>query len=121
MAFGMNKKIATTLSMFQFSDKMNFVWYSQLHTSAAPRAALTSGEAVLQIDVDALPFTQVLPAELCCQALDDSEAFGTVGDRVVSQRLNPKFIVMFKQCLFHRSVLPCELPIATAQGCLLIR
>jgi hypothetical protein len=60
---------------------------------------------IVNFDVDALSFTQVLPAMLFRQELDGGKVFGVVYARIVSQRLDPKLIVMFEQCLFHGSFL----------------
>jgi hypothetical protein len=60
----------------------------------------------LHFDVDAFPFTQVLPTMFFRQELDGSEVFGVVYAWNVSERLDPKFKVMFEQSLFHRSFLP---------------
>jgi len=86
--------------------------------SAGPWAALASSVDVLHFNVDALPLTHVPPAMLGCQVLNDSEAVGVVGNRIVSQRFDSEFVVMFEQCLFHQSVLPCDLPRSTAQEAL---
>jgi hypothetical protein len=82
--------------------------------------ALARSVDVLHINVDALPLTHVPPAMLGCQVLNDSKAFGVVGNRIVSQRFDSKFVVMFEQCLPHQSVLPCGLPRSTAQEAMLL-
>ena len=64
------------------------------------------GADVLHSDVDALPLTQVLPAMLFCEDLDRDEAFFEVHAWIVAERLDPNLVVMFEQCLFHRSTLP---------------
>jgi hypothetical protein len=64
------------------------------------------GVDVFHFDVDALTFTQVLPTMLFRQELDGDKAFGVVNAWIVSERLDPKLIVMFEQCFFHRSSLP---------------
>ena len=70
-----------------------------------------SGADVLHFDVDALPFTQMFPTYLFRLGLDGDKAFGVVYAWIVSERIDPKLVMKFEQCLFHRSSLQYKLSI----------
>lgn len=75
-----------------------------------------SGVDIRHFDVDAFPPAHVLPAMFFRQELDRDEPFCTVYSCVVTERLDPKLVVVLKQSFFHRSALPSELSISRAIG-----